>query len=223
MTQGRIKQESLLKYLVVCGVAAPILFTVLAGVGGALYEGYSHATQAVSELGGVEAEHPEVQNVSFILVGTLTMLFALGVHRGITGGVGSRVGPLLIGLFGLILAVAQPALPCDAGCEFETFTGTMHNVTGTIAFFSMIGGIIVISRRAKRDPNWHAYGRKSLMLGIAVFVAWFVWIFIGESVEIDVVVGTMQRVMVGLMFVWMELTAFKLLRSPQRLLTANPA
>jgi hypothetical membrane protein len=38
-----------------CGIAAPLIFALLVTVSGAMYEGYSHASQAISELGGVEA------------------------------------------------------------------------------------------------------------------------------------------------------------------------
>lgn len=108
---------------------------------GAQYEGYSHASQAISELGGVEAKHPFIQNATFTIAGVLIMAFALGLHRGIGQGRGSRSGPLLVGYFGVIAAVAQPLLHCDSGCEFETLTGTMHNVTGMSGFVALITGI----------------------------------------------------------------------------------
>ena len=50
MSENRATRDNLLKGLALCGVAIPIVFAVLVTVGGFIYEGYSHVTQAVSEL-----------------------------------------------------------------------------------------------------------------------------------------------------------------------------
>ena len=62
-------------------------------IAGVLYEDYNHATQAVSDLGGVEAQYPIVQDANFFIVGIIFVAFTFGLHRGIDNAKGSRLGP----------------------------------------------------------------------------------------------------------------------------------
>ena len=93
MHDSRPNQGNLLRFLALCGIAAPIIFAILVTVGGFIYEGYSHATQAVSELGGVEAQSPIIQNTNFLVIGVLFIAFAFGLHRGVGGGRGVDAWP----------------------------------------------------------------------------------------------------------------------------------
>ena len=85
MPESRDNQDNLLKFLALCGVAAPIVFAILVTVAGFNYPGYSHVVQVVSELGGVEAQYPLIQNANFLVIGVLFIAFALGLQRGLGG------------------------------------------------------------------------------------------------------------------------------------------
>ena len=111
MPESRDNQDNLLKFLALCGVAAPIVFGILATVAGFTYQGYSHGTQAVSELGGVEAQYPLLQNANFFVIGVLFIAFAFGLHRGLGGGRGSTLGPVLVGIFGVSAGLGNAFLP----------------------------------------------------------------------------------------------------------------
>jgi len=50
------------------GVVGPILFASLVVIGGILYDGYSHTSQKISELGGEGAEYAVLQNLNFIMI-----------------------------------------------------------------------------------------------------------------------------------------------------------
>ena len=130
MFQNRAKQVVVLRFLAFCGVVVPVIFAMLLIVAGFLYEGYSHVSQAISELVGVEATQPIVQNASFLISGLLIVAFAFGLHLGIGGIRGSNLGPVLIGVFGVSSGMANALLPCDPGCEFQSLAETMHNVVG---------------------------------------------------------------------------------------------
>ncbi|MBI2873358.1 MAG: DUF998 domain-containing protein [Chloroflexi bacterium] len=210
MLRNHAERDSTLRFLALCGVAGPIIFAVLVTVGGFIYEGYSHATQAISELGGVEARYPIIQNANFFVVGILIIALALGLHRGIGGGHGSKLGPLLLGLFGVITTVAQPFLPCDAGCEFKTLTGAMHNLTGLASFLAAVAGIFAISRRLKREPQWHPYQGYSVITSAVALVALIAWIGIAKVAEIGSLNGVLQRTFVGLVLLWIEIMALRM-------------
>ncbi len=184
-------------------------------VAGFLYEGYSHATQAISELGGVEAQYPIVQNANFFVFGILVVAFAFGLHRGIGGGSGSKLGPVLVGVFGII-TVAQAFLPCDAGCEFQSLIGALHNLTGLSSFLALCVGILVTSRRLKGDPNWQSYRGYSLITGVAALVSLLAWIGVSKAAGIDAVNGILQRVFIGIVLLWIEVVAIQLFRISRR-------
>jgi hypothetical membrane protein len=68
--------------LAVCGMAAPILFALAVIVFGFLREGYSHISQAMSDLGEIRSPNLAGQNVNFILTGLLILAFSFGLYRG---------------------------------------------------------------------------------------------------------------------------------------------
>ena len=212
MLESRSNQDNLLRFLALCGIAAPIVFTILVAVSGFIYEGYSHVTQAVSELGGVEAQYPLLQNANFFLIGVLFIAFAFGLHRGIGGGNGSIFGPVLVGGFGVSAGMGSAFLPCDPGCEFQTLTGTLHNLTGLGGFVAAIAGIFVISRRLRGDPNWQTFYSFSWITGIAALVSLLLWIGVAKIAEVDSVNGVLQRLFILAWFVWVEVMALRLLR-----------
>ena len=215
MLESRANQDKLLRFLALCGVAAPIFFAILVTVGGFIYQGYSHATQAVSELGGVEAQYPLLQNTNFFVIGVLYIAFAVGLHRGIGGGRGSTLGPVLVGVFGVSSLLAT-VLPCDLGCEFQSLTGTMHNVRGLGGFIAAILGIFVTSRRLKGDPRWHSLYRFSWTTGVAVLGSLLLWIGVAKAADVESLNGVLQRVFLAAWFIWVEVMALRLLSLSHR-------
>ncbi len=103
-------------------------------------------------------------------------------------------------------------LPCDPGCEFQTFTGTMHNVTGLGGFIAAIAGIFVISRRLRGDPNWRPFYSFSWITGIAALVSLLLWIGVAKVAEVDSANGLLQRLFILAWFVWVEVMALRLFR-----------
>jgi len=216
MLESRTNQGSLLKSLALCGIAAPIVFAILATVAGFMYKGYSHVTQAVSELGGVQAQYPLLQNTNFFVIGVLFIAFAFGLHRGFGGGRGSTLGPVLVGIFGLSAGLGNAFFPCDPGCDFQTLTGTMHNLTGLGGFIAAITGIFVISARLKGDSHWHPLYRFSWITGVAVLVSLLLWIGVAKAAEVVSLNGVLERVFIAALFVWVEVMALRLLSLPRR-------
>lgn len=210
MLKSRANQDNLVTLLALCGVAAPIIFAILLTVAGIFYEGYSHVAQAVSELGGVEARYPFIQSTSFFVIGVLFLGFALALHKGIGGGRGSKLGPALVGVFGVSAGIGNALLPCDPGCEFQTLTGTMHNLTGMGGFIAAIAGIFVITRRLRKDPQWHSFYRFSWITGFVVLASLLLWIGVAKAAEVNSVNGLLQRLFVLVWFAWVEVMALRL-------------
>ena len=200
----------------VSGIAAPIIFAVLLGVGGFVQEGYSHSSQAISELGGVEADTPIIQNLNFVVTGLMIIVLAIGLHRALGLRGGAIAGPMLIGLFGLGTAVAQPIFQCDAGCEGASTTGLLHNLSGLASFLAVIVGMVLLTRRFRRNVAWQALANPTLLAAAAGFVALVAWIAVAKVAEVDELNGVLQRVFAGIVIVWIGVMGAWLWRVSRR-------
>ena len=72
MSVGHDNRDTTVRILAICGIAGPIVFAILVTVAGLIYQDYSHLTQAVSDLGGVEAQYPTIQTAYFVKYSTPT-------------------------------------------------------------------------------------------------------------------------------------------------------
>ena len=91
-----VSHTRLARFLALGGIIAPVLFASMIVVGGFAFDGYSHISYKVSELGGDEASSPAIQNVNFMLLGLLVIGFAGALHHdlrrwGILSGADSAV------------------------------------------------------------------------------------------------------------------------------------
>jgi len=207
--------------LSVCGVAAPIVFSLLVIVAGTQYAGYSHMTQGISELGGVDAARPLIQDANFFMAGVLIVAFTIGLHRNL-GSRLSALGASLVGAFGLVM-VAHSFLPCDSGCEFVSTVGSVHNVTGMAGFLSAIAGVFVISRTFGVDPTWKSYRAYSVITAVAGLASLVLWIALAKVARIQILNGVLQRVFAATIFMWIEVVAVRLFVLSRRAAMISPA
>jgi len=202
--------DNLRTVLAACGVIAPLLFVVLVLVAAGQYDGYNHAEQAISELGGAGADESIVQNTNFFIVGVLIMAFAGGLCGGIRHTGASRLGPLLIVIFALSAGVGNALLPCDPGCEFESTKGSLHNITGLAGFLSAVAGMLLISGGLKQDERWRSLHPYTLVTVVAALVSLAVWIG-SKANDLESVDGLLQRIFLGIWLLWIEVMALRLL------------
>jgi hypothetical membrane protein len=190
------------------GVMGPILFVVLVGLGGGLYEGYSHAGQKISELGGEGAQYPLLQNLNFILLGVSVIGFAWALAQ-VFGP--PYWGAALIGMFGLSSSIANGLLPCDVGCQGETTIGLLHNITGFAGFVAAIVGMFALARRWRDDPTWRSH--VGFTYGAAfVAIAGLIWFVVTQALDAQSLSGIAQRTFVAALLMWIAVTAARLTR-----------
>ncbi len=208
LVQKMVQRSRVVRLAALGGVIGPILFVMLVIVGGGVYDGYSHVSQTISELGGDGAEYALLQNLNFIVIGTLVIGFSWAL-AGVLGP--PYLGAALIGVFGLFSSIANGLLPCDAGCEGETTVGLLHNMTGLSGFIAAIAGMFVLARRWRDDPVWQSHVGFTRS---AAFVATggFAWFVITQALEAEPFTGVAQRVFVSALLLWIAVTAWKLHR-----------
>jgi hypothetical membrane protein len=206
-----VQTSKVLELLAICGIIGPIFFTTVVIILGAIQPGYSHVTQPISALGAVGAPNAVVQDINFVVTGVLTLAFAFGIHRGISGGKGSRIGPSLVALFSVSAFIGSavfPLTPCDQlqSCNSVTL---LHIVLGLTGFAYLAGAALILSRRLKADDQWRSYRSYSLVSGLLMIV--FLVAFIAAS-ALQYYPGLIQRLLAGTFLLWIEVMAIKLFR-----------
>lgn len=197
--------------LSVCGIVAPVSYTIVVVILGFLWSGYSHVTQAISELGGPGAPNAIIMNAAgFALTGILITAFAWGLNLGINEGSSPKTGPALLAVYGIgMLAIAF--LPWDQ-TNLASSTTIMHSLVSWTHWIAITFAILVIARMFKNDPQWRSYRVYSLSTGLVTAVLILIYAFVG----IEGYDGALQRIIVGAQMLWIEIMAIKLFRLSTR-------
>lgn len=209
-----VKGNISLRLAAVSGITAPVLWAILAVVGGLLRPGYNPLTQAVSELGeaGAPLGSALAQRGVVGSFGLLTIVLAVALHGSIGAGRGSKAGPSLVATFGVFITLQALFFPCDPGCVNTSFTGEMHGWTGLAAFLALMLGMLAISQRMKKDGRWKSYRLYSVAT-VVVYVGLYIGFVLGYEVVSGLgVQGVMQRIVLGVPILWVEVVAIRLLR-----------
>ena len=200
------ERSGAVRLLALGGVLGPALFVATVIAAGLLYEGYSHVSQSISELGGEGAEYALIQNINFLVLGVLVLGFSWALARVIGG---SPLGPALVGFFALSSAIGNALLPCDLGCEGQTTVGLLHNITGITGFVAAIAGMLLLARRWRTDSRWQSHGgftRGAALVALAGLIG-FIAMRASGAEAIDALA---QRVFVGALLTWITVTAVRL-------------
>ena len=159
------------------GIVGPIQFTAVYLVEGASRPGYDPMRHQVSLLslgpGGA------VQVVSFLVTGTLLLLFAVALTARLGCGPGGTAGPLAIAIAGSGCIIAglfstQPLFGYPPGtpegmATVVTVASLLHVLGAGLLFFGLVAAALVLARRFWRegDTGW-ALG--SVGAAVVVFV-----------------------------------------------------
>lgn len=146
-----------------CGVIGPVLFTAtFLGLEHVRREDYDPLVLPVSALEA--GPYGWVQQVSFVVFGVLTVVFATGLHHGIRPSRRGSVGPGLLALSGAALIGAGVfPLRAEAG---EIYDPGGHRIAGLLFFSTSALALVFLSRRLKRDRAWSALARWALGAGM---------------------------------------------------------
>lgn len=162
-----LERHSMLSLVALAGIAGPIVFALVALMHSLLREDHRLVEHPVSAL----AAGPSgwIQNVNFLLFGSLMITYAIGLHFGVSPSRWGQVsfGFLVLSGIGLMWGGVFPAT--DASGSFDE--DRLLHVPGFIMTFLGGGiGLIVMSRRMARDPRWRSLATYALLSGIAMLV-----------------------------------------------------
>jgi hypothetical protein len=161
---------NLFQILAICGMASPIVYTVMWILGGIVRSDYNHVRDDISSLFAVGAPRKEFFN-SFIIMSSLLMfVFYLGLHWGINNGQGSIIGPALFVVSGFLGVLVALFFPLDAGGEITTLRGKMHLVLVMGSGILTIGGMVALWFRLESIEVWSLFADYMLISAIIALV-----------------------------------------------------
>ncbi len=201
------RQSRLLTASALAGIIAPIVFTIIVIVLGFLWTGYSHLTQAISELGETGAPNMNIQALNFIILGILTIVFAIGLTAHDRR---FRSASVLVGTYGFSALLAT-VFPCDPGCPTTSTSVAQvaHNLDALIAFIGFAIAPLFFWRSGKTLPSWTKLASWSLRIAIVSISLLGAYLII-NIFALSPYTGLLQRIFLGLLFAWMIMIAVHL-------------
>lgn len=159
-----VARWDLMRWSAMAGIAGPVLFTLGFLAQEQLRRGeYDPISEVVSalEAGG----HGWIQQVNFVVLGVLTMVFAVGLHRGLAPSRAGIVGPVVLFIAGAASMLAA-TFPLREDATGATYDPGGHQIVGTVFFASSSVALIALSRRCAADPRWRAISGWILAAGV---------------------------------------------------------
>lgn len=195
----KFKQKQ--RLFALCGIIAPILFTLLVIVASFLRPDYSQLHNFISDLG--VGPYAIIQNANFVIFGILSIGLALGLRGGLPTprGKAMKAGIWLVIIFGFCIV--------GAGIFPENYLSQVpHNLISALAFITIIAAQLFIWRGLKNadDLVWSKYRTYSLISGLSSIILLIVLrVAIGGDYQ-----GAVQRAFLSVPWIWIELTGLKL-------------
>lgn len=205
------------------GVIAPILFTVVYTVIGAVRPGYDPLRHQVSLLS--LGDGGWVQVASFLVTGALFVVFALALRAQLVEGPGAVAAPIGLGLTGVGLILAgsfgtQPLFGYPPGTPEGMATDVtpaslLHVLGAGLLIFGLIGAALAFARRFRRlgSRDWAV---ASIVVSLVIFV------FFGASgggpsgqLLFPAISGLLQRIALVTGFCWVAAIAIREIRTPR--------
>ena len=193
------------------GIIGTVLFFAFIIIIGATRDGYSFLTDEISQLSASGVPAAWAQTTNFIVFGLILIGLAFGLHRGITEGQGSKVGPILIGTFGLLATFGNGVFPTDRYGAPETTVGTLHSLTAGVGFIALIVAMFVLPRRLRQADAWSNLAGLSRWMGGAASILMLLHLFASETEGfLDDYVGLVQRIFAATVLTWLFVLALRL-------------
>uniref|UniRef100_A0A2A4YYV2 DUF998 domain-containing protein n=1 Tax=OCS116 cluster bacterium TaxID=2030921 RepID=A0A2A4YYV2_9PROT len=154
-----MNKETFYEIALLSGMISTIIYLLHVIVGGALWGGYSHMEQSISDLTSVGAPHKTLLSVMTNMYGILALIFAIVLYRLIKQHDFKllRIGLLLLVVMEAVSFVGYMLFPLESsGIEQFSFQNVMHIivtiivVVTTISFTFLLGiGFLKIQRMKK--------------------------------------------------------------------------
>jgi hypothetical membrane protein len=199
-----IKTRNKQRFFAICGIVAPILFTLLVIVESLLRPGYSQIYNNVSDLG--LGHNGILQIINFIIFGLLSIGFAIGLGSNLPARAGKATKCLVV-VFGLGMMFAGLSY-LFIGVFPEDYVVGIHTLTSVIAFLTIIPAQLLTwqALRGSDSAIWGRYRIYSLLSGLLTIFTLVAFSY----TQFAPYHGATERLFIAMWMFWMELTGLKL-------------
>ena len=206
------------KVLMLCGILAPVVYILTVILGGVIRPGYSHISQAVSDLIATEAPNKSLLDPLFAFYNLLTIAFGAGLflyvrsdHQNRRKVVGTLGALTLVAssVFGfIILFFPEPAGGMSAAI---TSTGKMHIVFAGLSSLATMLAILLMGFWFRNNQPLRGYGLYSFISVAVVFLSGG---FAAFSVATQSPIGGLvERITIGGFVQWLFIIALTMYSS----------
>jgi hypothetical membrane protein len=157
-------------YLILSGIAAPVILLLAVLIGAWLQPEYSHISQPISVLGAHGTPFRAILSYGGLMpAGILTFTFSIAMFRRFKKSPAFYISSGLVAIAGITRCFAG-IFPCDPGClPIITITGRLHALFGFISLFTGSLAPIVMAV-GLRDYSSKTFFYLSLILGFASLI-----------------------------------------------------
>ena len=202
------------RYLLICGLLAPLVYVGAVILGGLLRPGYSHVAHAISELIAAGAPNTTLLNPPFTLYDILLAAFGVGLlltvraHPEQRGTRSGSVGAFALIVSGLLGVLMNLFFPQDPGGPPVTFTGTVHVMLAGVLSLGTMLAILSTCLWLRQAPGLRAYWRYSLASLALIFISG--GLCAAALATSSPYLGLVERVTIGAFIQWVFVMALKL-------------
>lgn len=186
------------RWLLTCGLVAPVVLTVSVAVATAATPDYSHLSETVSQLGAQGRQHALVMQVGFVVYGLLISALAIGL-RSLSRSSSAKLSSLLLALYGgsvLLTGLFQDG-PNGPNAQ-RNLEDALHGAFGQMAFFAFVLSVLSFARAARSDSALQDMVVPSLVVVVADLVLGL--LFLLEAYR--PLEGLVQRLSFGISLAW---------------------
>ncbi len=189
-----------------CGIVAPILFTLLVIVESLLRPGYSQIYNNVSDL-GIFGPYAIIQIINFIIFGLLSIGFAIGLSAFLSSHRAGKAAKWLLIVFGLGMMFAGVSL-LFTGVFPENYVMGAHALASVIAFLTIIAAQFLTWQALSMNDTaiWGRYRLYSLISGLLSIV----FLVVLSYTQFATYHGATERLFIAVWLIWIEVTGLKL-------------
>lgn len=185
------------------GLAAVAVFWPALFAFAAAHPGYSHFTQAISELGAVGAPHALAWNlIGFIVTGLLLAVCGAGLAFAIDGRRSALWWLLVFSGLGFVGAGVVPTEMQNGSPQFSSPLTICHIFMSFVSGIPWLIATLLLVSRIKQNPNWRRLTKTSVLLALLGFTA-YPLNFLARSLPFfDQRPGLAQRIFFAVYFGW---------------------
>jgi hypothetical protein len=203
------KRRAIIKVAALAGMVGPVLFgTVLLALTTLEYDfmlgiGWHPFTDPADAWpsGLALGPYASLQVANFVVSGILLMLFAPGLHLGATNERASRIGPGLLFVAGMAMAMMGFETDPIRRVGPRTLHGLIHDVAFVLFVVAMLGAVFLLWRRFETDPRWRGHARYTLATGVL-------------AIMFLLLPGVAYYLFILTLLAWIERTAIRLQHCP---------